>query len=512
MKIEKMKYPNKVAENAKICANYENQAQIFAQNIIDEFLSLCTIPHPSGHVDEMRKYILDWGDTHNIETHLDASGCVYMDIPATKSFENIPKVIFQAHIDMVAVAEKNNTSFNPQTTPIQPIYNKDEGIIHTGWKTSLGADDGHGVATMLAIANIENDVNTKFNHGPIRLLFTYDEETTLQGVKLVNREVIDSKYLINLDSIYVGMVITSAAGGFYATTQKKMGRIDPGKKSNVISMEIWGLLGGHSGADIHKNLGNTLAIFTEYLTRLLSRSINFNIRYVKSGILMNAIPAKMLAEIVVGHREAEEASQIAKDLISESKEKYADGASMEYKIEVRPASEKPVLSISDSMKIYHLLTMLPIGVIECFDNGQVKTSNNVGLLEIYDDKLKCEILYRSTSHDSLTNAMRTIMDVSLDNDIDFTVESIFPVWPKSDKNPLCDQIAQAYAKTSDIEIDTLDIHAGLETGYLLRKKPDIIMSSIGCDVVNEHSRKETFFTKSLPAYCAAILYTLENLQ
>ena len=90
---------------------------------------------------------------------------------------------------------------------------------------------------MLSIAKMHND-KVEFVHGPIRLLFTYDEETTLKGVKLLNKEVVDSNYVINLDSIYVGMVITSAAGGFYATTRKKMDRIAPGKKSNVVSFEI----------------------------------------------------------------------------------------------------------------------------------------------------------------------------------------------------------------------------------------------------------------------------------
>ena len=132
MKIEKMKYPNTVAENAKICDEYIEQAKYFAQNIIDEFLPMCDIPHPSGHVEEMRKYLLEWGENHGVETHLDSSGCVYMDLPATKGFEQTPKVIFQAHYDMVAVAEKHNTSFDPLTSPIKPIYDKDEGIIHTG--------------------------------------------------------------------------------------------------------------------------------------------------------------------------------------------------------------------------------------------------------------------------------------------------------------------------------------------------------------------------------------------
>ena len=141
---------------------------------------------------------------------------------------------------------------------------------------------------------------------------------------------------------------------------------------------------------------------------------------------MNAIPSKMLAELVVGYHDAEKAARIAEDIIDMAKAKYSDGASLEYNIEIREASDIPVLSISDSMKIYHLLTMLPIGIIETYDDGQVKTSNNVGLLEIYDDVLNCEILFRSTDPEQLKHAVRTILDVSLDNDIDFMIETIFP--------------------------------------------------------------------------------------
>ena len=508
-KIEKMKYPNEVAEKAKIHKSYKQPSEDMAQTVVDEFLPLCDIPHPSGHVDDMRQYLLDWGKKNKIETALDESGCVYMDIPATQGCEDFPKLIFQAHFDMVAVASKENHDFDPLTSPIVPIVDEDEGVIHTGWKTSLGADDGHGVATMLALAKMDKN-SSGVKHGALRLIFTYDEETTLQGCKLLNPEVVDSKYIINLDSIYVGMIITSAAGGFYATARKKMSRMAPGKKSNVLSLEVWGLNGGHSGADIHLNRGNTLAILSDFFEACLAESINFNIRYIKSGILMNAIPAKMLAEVVIGYHDAQRAEEIAEEVIAAAKEKYSDGNLLEYKLEIREASELPVLSISDSMKIYYLLTMLPIGVIEKFSDGQVRTSNNVGLLEIYDDVLNCEILYRSTDADKIKNAIQTIQDVCEDNDIDFGIETIFAAWPKAEDNPLKDLFAEGFAETSEIEVDTLDIHAGLENGYLLRKRPDAVMTSIGCDVVNEHSRKETMFTKSLPAYCASILYVLQN--
>ena len=140
---------------------------------------------------------------------------------------------------------------------------------------------------------------------------------------------------------------------------------------------------------------------------------------------MNAIPAKMLAEVVVGYHDAARAEEIAQAVIDDAIKKYSDGDSLEYRLEVREASDLPVLSISDSMKIYYLLTMLPIGVIEKFFDGQVKTSNNVGLLEIYDDVLNCEILYRSCDNNRIKEAMQTIIDVCNDNNINFGVETIF---------------------------------------------------------------------------------------
>lgn len=512
VKIEMMKYPNEVAQNAVINSEYKDIAEKFSDTLIEEFLELCKIPHPSGHVEKMREYLLNWGKEHNIETNLDSSGCVYMDIPPSEDGQDIPNIIFQAHYDMVAVGAKDNKTFDPITSPIEPVYDKEEGVIHTKWKTSLGADDGNGIALALALAKMNNEGQLTIKHGKIRLLFTYDEETTLQGCKLLNQEVLDADYLINLDSVYVGMIITSAAGGFYATAKKSMGRIEPGKKSNVLALDIWGLTGGHSGRDINLNRGNTMAILTDLMTALLNEGINFNIRNVKSGLLMNAIPSKMQAEFVVGYHDIEKAIEVTNKVIEDAKNKYSDGKSLECKIEAREASSKPVLSISDSMKIYHILTMLPIGVIDRFEDGNVETSNNVGILDIHDDILNCEILYRSTDENKLKKAINTMTDTCIQNDIDFGIEALFPAWAKNNNNKLNDLIGESYLKTSDIEIASLDIHAGLECGYFSRKRPDISMACIGCDIIDNHSRKETMFTKSIPVYCASILYLLSHLK
>lgn len=130
-KIEKLKYPNVVAEEAVISDQYKDASQLFTKYMIDEFLELSKIPRPSGHVEKIRKYLFDFGKKLNLQTYLDKSGCVYIDIPASDNCENIPKIILQSHMDMVAVAAKEYTEYDPLTTPIYPFVDQQNNCIHT---------------------------------------------------------------------------------------------------------------------------------------------------------------------------------------------------------------------------------------------------------------------------------------------------------------------------------------------------------------------------------------------
>lgn len=226
---------------------------------------------------------------------------------------------------------------------------------------------------------------------------------------------------------------------------------------------------------------------------------------------MNAIPAKLNAELVVGHNDAEDARRIIEEVLIETRSQYSDGKNMEFDIEIREASNKPVLSISDSTKIFKLLTMFPIGLISTFPSGEPKTSNNMGVLEINNDELYAEVLYRSNDDSTVNDALRTMLQTCFDYDYDFTVESLFPTWNKQESNVLSDLMCEAFEKVCNLEAKILDIHAGLETGYFAKQNPDLVMISLGPDIVNEHSRKETLFTKTLPHYSATILYLLSHL-
>ncbi|MDO5328676.1 MAG: M20/M25/M40 family metallo-hydrolase [Coriobacteriia bacterium] len=517
-KITEMTYPNKVAEDAKLDPRYEQTAKELASDLIKEFLELCKIPHPSKHVDKMRKYLMEWGNREGLETHLDQSGCVYMDVPATAGCESMPKVILQSHYDMVAVAASTYKDFEPTKSPIVPFYDKENDCIHTNWKTSLGADNGQGIATSMAISKLHRNPNNNVKHGPLRLLFTYDEETSMQGVKNLSPEVIDSDYLINLDSIYIGVVLASAAGAFYGTFTKGMQRINAEEKACIFKWTMGGFTGGHSGEDIHKGRGSTIIMLTNFLNRLVDENINFNICSADAGTFMNAIPTKLKLEIIVGSRYVKRTDEIAHEVFSEAQKTYSDGSQLWHRTENDTAYATPMMSISDSLKILDVLKNTPNGVREYWPDQvdyegrpKPKTSSNIGTFKIKDGNFKMSLLYRSSDAATLDDAMMRLDRLANYHKLDFTLEGIFPAWPKLKENPLNDLFLKSYREACGIEGVSVDIHSGLECGYLSEKFPNLIMASIGCDLCNEHTVKETLFTKSMPTYFASLLYVLEHI-
>lgn len=162
----------------------------------------------------------------------------------------------------------------------------------------------------MALARLIQEDKLKIKHGPIRILFTYDEETTLEGCQHLSPSVIDAKYLLNLDSIYVGLVVTSAAGGFCGKVYRQYKRVPVDQNSKLLSLNIWGLTGGHSGQDIDKNRCDVLEVLLEYLNTLVENSIKINLNIINSGTLMNSIPAKMSSQVVIPSKDVDLAKNI----------------------------------------------------------------------------------------------------------------------------------------------------------------------------------------------------------
>lgn len=510
-KIIENKYPNLVSENAVICDEYLDAANVMSNYLIDEFLQLCKIPHASGHIEKMREYLIDWGNKHNVSTFCDC-GNVFMDLPETDNAQHLEKVIFQSHFDMVAVASKDYPDFNPATTQVKPIYDKEHNVIHTGWKTSLGADDGYGVAASLAMILLHNNPNIKFEHGPIRFIFTYDEETSQEGAVNLAPYHLDANYLINMDSTFVGEITTSSCGGFCGTFLSETSRVSPEDIDLLVKLELYGLQGGHSGEDINKNRTSAVQVLLDFLKCLKENKIDICVVSLKSGDLVNAIPDKFCFEFCINSKDFEKCYDIWNHVFSTAVKRYSDGDSLKFNLDKQKNYNGFVWSKTETSMIIKLLSTMPIGVIDSFEGGTPMTSNNLGFLEIKDDLLKAEFLFRANEYNKIKELIKSQNEICYENDFDLTIKSILPTWHKKENNPLVNLFVDAFEKVANIKAKTRDIHAGLEVGQFSITKPELNIISVGCDVIFEHNVKETLFTKSIPVFCATIMYVLKHIS
>lgn len=504
-------YPNAICEDAKISEEYSNFANELSRLAITQFLELCKIPHASGHTEEMRKYISNFGREHGAHVICD-SGNVIIDVDASKGCENSPKVIFQCHYDMVAVGSKDNIDFNPSSSSIKPIFEKDTGVIHTGWKSTLGADDGYGVSVSLAMIVLSKNKDAGFEHGPLRFIFTYDEETTQEGAENLTVNDLDADYLINMDSIYVGEIITSSAGGFSGTTLKKFELISVNANSTLIKISLIGLCGGHSGEDIHKKRANAILILLDYLNTLIENNVDFNIKHVKAGDRVNSIPDKLNFEFVVNEKDRHFAIDLWKSVLDKAKKTYSDGKTLTDDINITENFTGMVLTNDDSKQVFRFINKMPIGLIETDESSFPITSNNLGVLKIKDDWFNAELLFRSSIQQKIHAAIKSTIILCNEEDFDLTVTSIYPAWKSSKDSQLANLFLDAFKNVADIKAKVRSIHAGLEVGNFALLKPELNIVSIGCDVINEHNIKETLFTKSIPVFCATILYVLKHIS
>ena len=506
-------YPNKLAESAVISDQYKEIANSLSESAIDEFLAITKIPRETAHMDSIRNYIMNWANTNGKKATLDSSGCIYIDVPASAGHEKDKNLILQAHMDMVVTIDPSYTNFDKNTTGIDAVYDKEAGIIYSrDRKTSLGADDGEGLGLCLAIAKNE----TKFEHGPIRLLFTYDEETTMDGAKKLSADVINADYLINFDNSPCGFAATSSAGILPIEFTKKYPTAAPTEKgmSQNMTFKIDGLKGGHAGTDINKGNASASAILTKYLNELTDKKVHFRIVSIDCGQAHNAIPTNMTLTLNINKKHEEEARQAFEDVCNQTKKESPNDSEMNSEITVTDASGM-FPSQQDSEKIQNILNCLPNGIIEkdAKYKDVVSKSCNIGIVRFSDGQLYVRASYRSSDNQDIQDQRNTIAQDLKALKIDWQVsdDAINPAWPESDS-----KIAKVYEKAMKDECKitpTLtSIHAALETAPFVIKKPGLQVVSIGGDVANEHTTNETFYTKTFPVAIVPVLYILDHVN
>ncbi|RIY34861.1 beta-Ala-His dipeptidase [Psittacicella gerlachiana] len=470
------------------------------------FDTICSIPHPSYHDDQLADFIYNWSKEKGLFVEKDEAGNLLIRKPATAGYENVPSIALQAHIDMVPQADSHK-EHNFLTDPISPVI---DGEYLYADNTTLGADNGIGVASILAI--LDDD---QLQHGPIEGLLTRNEEVGMEGAIGLAENWLKSEYLINTDTEEWGQLYLGCAGGADLTFHREYTFKPLKENSKVFTISLKGFRGGHSGCDIHTNRESAI----KYLSKLLYamyRNVKFNLVDLYSGQARNAIPRESYATVaVVAEKEAVflQAFQEAQEKLS-SIFKLAETNGKYTLTPVEQTENLLRLSCLDMPNLLNFLVLVPNGVLRFSDEfaNTVESSLSCGVLRLNpNDGFKYKILARSTVDVANQLFCDEMFAISQLTQIPLTVSGVYSGWTPT-FNEFTTYVENEYKKAVDGEVEVKVIHAGLECGILQGHYPNLKIVSIGPDIHNPHTPKERVHIESVAKYYQLLLNILKNLK
>ena len=468
------------------------------------FLEICQIPRPSKKEEKIMEYLIKFGESHGLETHRDEAGNVVIKKGATPGMESRQAVVLQSHMDMVC--EKNSdVEHDFLKDPIKPRIDG-EWVKATG--TTLGADDGIGIAAQLALL-----AATDIPHGPIECLFTVDEETGLTGAFEMKPGFFDSKILLNLDSEDEGELFIGCAGG--VDTLATFGYEQEKVPSGFIAYKftVKGLKGGHSGDDINKGLGNSIKIINRFLWKGTNK-FDLRLSNLDGGNLRNAIPREAFAVFLVHEDDKESGVADFNTFHSDVKNELKDTEpNLVLGLEECNAPEWVI----DEPTQYDLLNALyacPHGVIAMSSQipGLVETSTNLASVKfIQDNQILVTTSQRSSVDSSKTDIANMVESVFRLANASVVHSEGYPGWAPNTNSEILTITKNAYVKLFSVEPIVRAIHAGLECGLFLEKYPELDMISFGPTIRGAHSPDERLDIASNVKFWDLLLEVLKNI-
>lgn len=451
--------------------------------IWDYFDRITQIPRPSKKEDKIIQYLMDFAKQHNLEAKKDKAGNILICKPATPGKENLQTVILQSHVDMVC--EKNSdVQFDFEKDPIQ-TYIDGDWVKAKG--TTLGGDDGIGVAAQLAIL-----ASKDIEHGPVMALFTTDEETGLTGANELDASFLDGDILLNLDSEDWGEFCIGCAGGRHTVGTFKYKSLPAPKDYFWFEVQVSGLNGGHSGSDIHKGLGNANKILARYLWILL-QECPLLISEIDGGNLHNAIPREANAILGVPIASKERTSVLANILQAELSQELAH-IDKNVKLSIKSAeTPRHCVDFESGKNLINTLYALPHGVIGMsFDMpGTVETSTNLASVKMKEGhQIKVTTSQRSSTNSLKEDICNMVESVFNLGDAEISANKGYPGWKPNPDSSILNVSTKVYEKLTNETPRIVSIHAGLECGLFLERNPKLDMISCGPTLVGVHSPDE----------------------
>jgi len=466
----------------------------FFENVI------CKIPHGSGNCQGLSDWVVKFARERNLQVSQDEKKNVIVIAPATPGCENGQPVILQAHLDMVAVSE--NDLFDMTTHVI-------ETAIKDGWmkanKTSLGADDGMGVAMMLYI--LDND---SIKHPELVCIFTVDEEIGCIGAEALDLSHIPfCPFGINLDWEDPNICFGSA-GAKQVTARKKL-LFNDVKGGNIITLSITGLEGGHSALAIDKGGANAIKVVVDALVNV---SQPYFLSSINGGPKMNSIPTECTAVICADPENTEQLVQCLENYFNSVTEQYSGtDPKMQCGIVVDENQCTRCISVNDTTKIVEYLHTLPTGVIamDCNLENTLETSLNMGVVKITETEMIIEFLVRSSIDSEAERISDMLQEISATYDAETSVDFTIQAWEPNWNYPLLDLCKRAHKEVTGREPQLTFTHGGLECSGLIKKLPGSQWVSIGATILKPHTVDERVDLNSVEEKFAVLCYMLENL-
>ena len=470
--------------------------------VFDCFAEINKIPRPSHKEQKMGAFLVDFGKKHGLETLQDSTGNVLIRKPATKGMENLKTTVLQSHMDMVCEKEAG-LNFDFEKDAIQ-TYIDGDWLKAKG--TTLGADDGIGVAMQMAIL-----ADDTIQHGPLECLFTVCEEEGLNGAMGLEAGFMKADYLINLDSEDEGLIFVSCAGGANTKATFNVDLEDAPANQFFFKIQISGLTGGHSGDDIEKKRANA----NKLLARLLEAFKKYDIRIadIQSGGLHNAIPRDGYAVACVPTQFKENLRVDFNVMTAEFEEEFsATEQNMRFKLE----STQPTTKVIDKTSGNNLITALvsvPNGVLAMDQNipDFVETSSNLASIHLNKDKVNIVTSQRSNIMSARKNASAMVRGVFSLAGADAETGEGYPGWKLDPNSPLLSITVEAYKRLFAKDPEIRAIHAGLECGLFSLKYPHVDMVSFGPTLRGVHSPEERLLIPTVQKVWKHLLETLKNI-
>ncbi|UYW01676.1 aminoacyl-histidine dipeptidase [Flavobacterium agricola] len=470
----------------------------------NKFADLNAVPRPSKKEERVIAFMLEFGKKLGLETIKDEVGNIIIKKPATAGMENRKTIVLQSHLDMVH-QKNNDTVFDFDKQGID-MYIDADWVRAKG--TTLGADNGIGVATIMAILEA-----TDIEHPAIEALFTIDEETGMTGALGLKGGLLEGQILLNLDTEEDDEIDIGCAGGVDVTATAEYDEEDTPTNSIGYQITVKGLSGGHSGMDIHKGLGNANKI----MNRLLFNGFDdfgLQISEIKGGSLRNAIPRESVAQVIISEMYDEVFEFEMSQIIQEIKDEFhTTEPNLEVVLERLENAPKKVMPSMAQFFFVRSMYTAHNGVYRMsadFDD-LVETSNNIAKVTLGAGKLVVQCLTRSsveTSKLDCANSLRAAFEL-MGCEVEFS--GSYPGWTPNPNSEILEVVKAIYEKQNQAKPNVVACHAGLECGILGTNYPEMDMISFGPTIRGAHSPQERVSITSVAKYWKLVLEILKNI-